>query len=283
MGVCAGALFLLALAGCGSDQGKSTGDKATTDKAADASQGNNITGAPAASQTTPTADKGAVKPVFEEKSAPPPTFVGQITVEELYPNKKLQIRRMVKRYSDDSMVNHGPYTSFYLSGEKLEEGNYVDGKKDGAWHMWYPNGQEAKVENYIDGQLDGHWTLFTDKGVQQSEVSYKAGQRDGRWIVYGEDGKQIREQTDYRDGKPDGTSIAWNADGKKTSEMHFERGQLNGTQTQWFPNGQMSKQVEFKDGKLNGKLIQWNDKGEKLLEQDYADGQVQKQQPAKGG
>jgi antitoxin component YwqK of YwqJK toxin-antitoxin module len=273
---CAGGLVCIAISGCNSNK-----DNTATDKTSDnSSEAGNLTASDTAGQATQAADKDSKQfPVLQEKQVPPPTFVNVVTVEELYPDKKLQIRRLVKRYSDDSMVNHGLYTGYYQNGQKLEEGNYVDGKKDGAWHMWYDNGQQAKVENYVDGQLDGQWTLLDKKGVKVNEVSFKAGKRDGHWVTYAADGKRIHQEEDYHDNKLNGTTIMWSDDGKKVTEMHFTNGQADGLQQEWFPNGQLKRQAEYKNGKKNGKEIRWNDKGEKELEEDFADGK-QVRQPA---
>ncbi|HEY2827450.1 MAG TPA: toxin-antitoxin system YwqK family antitoxin [Pirellulales bacterium] len=271
-------LACLALAGC------SKNDSAA-DKPADAGSAPaaNISGANSADQTTPAADKGSNKQnLLEEKRVPAATLVDQINVDELYPNKKVHVHRQVKRYSDDTLVNHGLYSSFYLSGQKLDEGNYIDGIKDGQWKLWHENGQLAKTENYVGGKLEGQWSMFDPKGVKRNDVSYKAGKRDGKWITYGDDGKQIREQVEYRDGKLNGTNTQWDADGKKTVETHFENGQLQGLQESWFPNGQLSRHAEFKDGKPNGTLIRWNEKGEKLLEEKYADGKLVRTPSATG-
>jgi antitoxin component YwqK of YwqJK toxin-antitoxin module len=276
----AGALVCITLVGCSGTKGNSADGKAADNSS---SQTNNATEPNAASQPAAAADKGSQKTaLLKEETVPPPTLVGEITVEELYPDKKVQVRRMVKRYSDDSMVNNGLYTEFYQNGHKLEEGKYIDGKKDGAWHMWYANGQEAKVENYVNGQLDGQWTLFNEKGLKESEVSFKAGKRDGHWITYADDGKQPRMQEEYHDGKLDGTSITWSTDGKKLTEAHFENGMPQGLQQMWYPNGQLAGQSDYKNGKRDGKEIRWNEKGEKLLEEDFVNGTLVRN-PESGG
>jgi antitoxin component YwqK of YwqJK toxin-antitoxin module len=270
---CAAALTCFALAGCGGDKSNPAAEK-TLDGGA-AQSADTPSAKDATTQPIPSTDKGSTKPpLLQETIVPAPKLVDQITIEELYPNKKVMVRRQVKHFSDNSTINHGLFSSFYLSDAKFEEGNYIDGKKDGPWKLWHENGQLAKTENYVNGQLDGQWSTVNDKGVRQSDVSFKAGKRDGKWVTYGDDGKQIREQQEYRDGKLNGTSNSWSADGKKLTEMHFENGQPVGLQQEWFPNGQLSRQVEYKDGKFNGKLIRWNDKGEKLLEEEYVDGKL---------
>ena len=41
----------------------------------------------------------------------------------------------------------------YENGQKSEEGNYLDGKRDGKWTWWYENGQKWLEANYKDGKM----------------------------------------------------------------------------------------------------------------------------------
>jgi antitoxin component YwqK of YwqJK toxin-antitoxin module len=34
-------------------------------------------------------------------------------------------------------VRNGGYTYWYLNGQKMREGSYKEGKKDGEWDQWY--------------------------------------------------------------------------------------------------------------------------------------------------
>jgi antitoxin component YwqK of YwqJK toxin-antitoxin module len=191
---------------------------------------------------------------------PPPKLVEEATLTENYPDKKPKVVRGIKRFSDNSVKNHGHYVSYYQNGQKLEEGEYADNQKQGAWHMWYENGKEAKVENYLNGQLDGQWTLFNDKGLPEKEASYKAGQRSGVWKYYFPDGKQLKQQEEYRDDKLDGTSYVWYPNGVKGGEFHYQAGAPVGIQQQWYESGQMAKQVEFANGKPT-KETSWDKDG----------------------
>jgi antitoxin component YwqK of YwqJK toxin-antitoxin module len=43
------------------------------------------------------------------------------------------------------------HTSWYRNGAKAIEGQYRDGKREGAWHRWDPNGFKQWTEVYKDG------------------------------------------------------------------------------------------------------------------------------------
>jgi antitoxin component YwqK of YwqJK toxin-antitoxin module len=221
-------------------------------------------------------------PLLPERETLAPTLVRTETIVLRYPDKKPYVRRQVKAYSDESTVNHGPYVSFYGNGQKFEEGEFVDGKKQGVWHMWNENGTKAKDENYVDGELDGNWTLFDEKGAKVREVGYKAGNRDGKWTYY-EDGKVVREES-YEHDKLHGIVRLWFPNGQKSHELNYDHGVPVGMQQQWHPNGQLWRQTSYRNGKLHGKAITWNDKGEKVEDLEFEDGNRKESQPvAKGG
>jgi hypothetical protein len=194
---CGLGLLVFSLAGCSSDKDSSlTADDATSKAAvATSADAPTKTSSDAAKATPPAA-------AAQQNLSPQKKLVREDVHTTYFEDKKIYFRRGVKLYSDDSLVNHGLYTSYYRNGQKFEEGKYADGVKQGPWHEYYDNGQEARVENYVDGKLDGAWTKFNEKGVREEEVSFKSGKRSGRWITYQPDGKEIKSQEEYQDGKP---------------------------------------------------------------------------------
>ena len=56
----------------------------------------------------------------------------------------------------------------------MEEGVYVDDKKEGKFTMYYPNGRLRETKNYIDGKKEGIWEYFDlYKYVVIKEEEYK--------------------------------------------------------------------------------------------------------------
>jgi uncharacterized protein YceK len=52
----------------------------------------------------------------------------------------------------------------YENGQKSEEGNYLDGKRDGKWTWWYENGQKWVEANYKDGKMRRR-TEWNENGI----------------------------------------------------------------------------------------------------------------------
>ena len=48
------------------------------------------------------------------------------------------------------------YVVYNLSGARMIEGYYHDGKQSGEWTMWHANGQRSSVDHYTDGVQNGY-------------------------------------------------------------------------------------------------------------------------------
>ena len=70
----------------------------------------------------------------------------------------------------------GKVEDFYDNGQKLEEGNYKDGKQDGLWTRWQENGQKSRERNYKDGKQDGLETWYYTDGTERFRSTYKDGE-----------------------------------------------------------------------------------------------------------
>ena len=86
----------------------------------------------------------------------------------------------------------GKVECFYDNGQKVEEGNYKDGKLDGLYTSWYENGQKREETNWRDDKLmaafvwkpNGEKCPVTnvDKHGTGIRIWYKDdGTEDGRW------------------------------------------------------------------------------------------------------
>lgn len=208
------------------------------------------------SSTTSSAQEVDLKKLLEvqpktDPSIPPPKLVDVRTVRETFPDQKIRVQRTVKYFSDNSMVNHGPYTEWHPNGQKFCEGRYEDGKRIGQWVYYYEDGTKAKMGTYQDGQLDGVWTYWaagqSDKPVRQEQ--YRAGRRHGQWLY-------------------------WNEQGQKVREENYADNQIEGPVIEWYPNGQMKSQIHYKQGRPDGKAISWDEQGRKLSERTFRTGQL---------
>lgn len=76
---------------------------------------------------------------------------------------------------DQSYANHGPSTEWYANTQVKEQGNYVEGQRDGRWTRWYETGQKAWEGEYQAGQKVGRWLRWDTNGHKTADVVMVAG------------------------------------------------------------------------------------------------------------
>ena len=68
-------------------------------------------------------------------------------------DKEFQTRNGLVYLPDQEEPFTGKNICKYENGQKSEEGNYLNGKRDGKWTWWYENGQKWVEANYKDGKM----------------------------------------------------------------------------------------------------------------------------------
>ena len=91
----------------------------------------------------------------------------------------------------------GKVEDFYDNGQKVEEGNYKDGKLDGLYTSWYENGQKREESNWRDDKLMSA-KAWKPNGEKCPFTNVKDG--DGVGVRYNEDGTEKARYT-YNDGE----------------------------------------------------------------------------------
>ena len=117
------------------------------------------------------------------------------------------------RYTAGGSPFEGQFVDHHDNGAKSVEGQFVNGKQQGAWTFYHENGKLFRTGKYIDGRADGQWTIWRDDGSKWSEQTYINGQLNGvetRWHPNGQKqseaiwqgGKTIEKQEWDEQGLP---------------------------------------------------------------------------------
>jgi antitoxin component YwqK of YwqJK toxin-antitoxin module len=141
-------------------------------------------------------------------------------------------------------------TLWFENGQKNEERNYIDGKKNGKFTLWFENGQKKSEANYKDEQLNGKTTLWHENGQMSTEVNYIDGKEDGKWTRWNKKG-QMAEEKNYKDGDLIiRTFYNYHANGQIKMRENYKDGKKDGMQTTWHENGQIRSEINYKAGDL---------------------------------
>jgi hypothetical protein len=90
-------------------------------------------------------------------------------------------------------------TMFDKEWNKIDEGQYVNGKIHGRWISWGPNGTVIGEIFYEEGAPIGVFTSWHENGVKAVTGGYLKGKPDGVWIYRDKDG-QITRRLVWEDG-----------------------------------------------------------------------------------
>lgn len=188
----------------------------------------------------------------------------------------------------------GSFVIWYENGQKMQEGQYVNGKKDGLWSRWYDNGQKWAEGVTKQGKLEGLWQLWRPDGSKMNELYYRdgkletilsdfAGAQNGKkgvgdknlWLEVDDKG-HLRSQAILDDGKKEGLWVSWDDKGRKEMLGHYKNDKREGVwQTFWLDANETKKsEGYYKKGKKDGLWVFWDKQGNKVKEEFYQEGKL---------
>lgn len=109
----------------------------------------------------------------------------------------------------------GRWVSYFANGNVQREGEYRNGKKEGLWILYWPGGNKQSEATFREGKYTGLYTAYHQNGKRRLQGRYNDfagvpadGTKEGPWNDYAEDGETIRRIITYHRGsrtKPDET------------------------------------------------------------------------------
>jgi len=121
---------------------------------------------------------------------------------------------------------------------KVEEGIYVNGRKEGVWTKYHKDGKTPKLKgNYVDNRPDGAYTRYYSSGQIKEQGSFSKNGYKGELIRY------------YTNGKISYKAL-YNNEGKETGKVQY-----------FHENGKIALEYTMKNGLLTGKVSRFNGQG----------------------
>ena len=81
-------------------------------------------------------------------------------------------KKYVEGKYDEHQHRDGTWTSWYDNGQKNSECKYIDGKENGAYHVWHRNGKPYIKGKYKMGVKVGTFTFYDSLGNVTQETNY---------------------------------------------------------------------------------------------------------------
>lgn len=130
----------------------------------------------------------------------------------------------------------------------LEEGNYVNNKKEDVWKQYYNSGKIKTELTYKNNKADGYAKFYYENGNVSEEGLWQSNKWVGAYKMYFENGN---------------LSYEWN---------YTEQGKRTGTQKYYHPNGKIMIEGDWQEGKENGIIKEYDDAGNLVAEKNFNGG-----------
>lgn len=121
----------------------------------------------------------------------------------------------------------GTWKTWWRSGRKRAEYQYLNGEYDGTQWCWFPNGQPADVVSFKNGKFHGERRQWYESGQPCSKAFFIQGKVDGEATHWHKNGKISRQQY-FKNGVPVGEWVLYDENGKVLIKRKQEKGNEKG-------------------------------------------------------
>ena len=143
----------------------------------------------------------------------------------------------------------------------------INGLKQNYWILYFDNTDKILEEGkYIDDKREGLWKQYLEDGTISSEISYVEDEPNGYAKIYYPNGK-IAEEGIWRNDVWVGEYIAYYLNGNVNYRWNFsEEGKREGKQEYFHENGKKMISGTWEDGAESG-VVKWYDRSGVLIEE----------------
>lgn len=129
-----------------------------------------------------------------------------------------------------------------------EQGNYLNGKREGIWSEFHPNGLLKSATSYVNGVKEGLYVELNQNGQMTKRFFYHNNVRHGEYKEFNY--TSVKEERMYKLGKLEGVVKIYYDGGKIMEEGAYSNGLREGVSKWYDQNGNVTITYEYKNGEL---------------------------------
>lgn len=134
----------------------------------------------------------------------------------------------------------------YPSEGKIEEGSYVDDRKEGEWVKYHSDGSTPKLKGtYENNRPSGPYVKFWPDGKVREEGSFERNKYSGSLKRYHKNGVVEYESNYNSEGKEQGTVKYYYANGQEEFVYDAQNGVATGKAVRYYENGDVKEIIYF--------------------------------------
>jgi antitoxin component YwqK of YwqJK toxin-antitoxin module len=173
-------------------------------------------------------------------------------------------------------IKHGAFQRYGRRDEKLMEGEYSNGEKDGLWTEWWPYTDIKKKKSetpYINGKIHGQVVKWYSNGKIAEQINYINGEKHGLYQEFHYNGSK-REEGLFVNGKRHKLWRMWRSDGYISMEIIYVNGEIHGTLLNYDLYNILFYKAEYANGERNGLYQEYHKNGAIKKKIMYVDGMI---------
>lgn len=151
----------------------------------------------------------------------------------------------------------------YDAKAKVEEGNYVDSRKEGLWKKYWPTGTIKSEINYISGKPKGKYAVYYKNGQLEESGNWNKNKNTGEFKRFYKNGNPQQEFIFSENGKRNGVQKYYHENGQLELVATIIDGKEDGVVKRYFDNGKLKEEKTMKAGVLSKGSIKSYDKNPK--------------------
>jgi antitoxin component YwqK of YwqJK toxin-antitoxin module len=146
----------------------------------------------------------------------------------------------------------------------------ANGERQGKWvftgkdypHKNLPKTQKIEEGYYVDGRKEGTWIKYFSDGSVQLKGTYNNNRPEGPFTRYYPNGK-IAEQGEFKANGYKGLLLRYHDNGQLAYRANFNnQGQESGKVSYYHPNGKLALSYTVKNGEVQGQVSRYNTSGQ---------------------
>jgi antitoxin component YwqK of YwqJK toxin-antitoxin module len=189
-----------------------------------------------------------------------------------YLNGNLHIRafysRLRPQWVSDSF-RQGSWQQYNKSGQLLDSGQYVQGKRNGNWYERNSELPAYSLGAYRNGKAEGSWTARYDNGKPRFEGSYLNGQNHGEHRYYTEAGV-LQKMLSYRNDTLSGPYRKYDEQGRILVSGTYLNGSKHGPWARYTDSRQLFESGTYDSSRKVGSWYFYHPNGKLASFERYA-------------
>jgi antitoxin component YwqK of YwqJK toxin-antitoxin module len=140
----------------------------------------------------------------------------------------------------------------YKDDQKVEEGKFLDSKKEGLWKEYFANGNVKNKITFKANRPNGYAIIYHENGKVSEEGLWKGNRWVGNYKLYYENGQVQQEFKFNETGKREGPQKYYHENGQLMIEGTWgPDGKESGIIKEYYENGDLRAEKNFNGGTLD--------------------------------